>query len=182
LEEQMMKRIVSVAVVLLVLAGQMAHAQQGIGKTYGSREPQTCDAKKAPSTGAPSGDEAKYYVTCHAEHISSGDLFLVSDVKVEVSKGRPFNARTDSMAGIDPVQPVFDIRGSFTGYLCEPLGKMIGAKMYGPAAGKNCRAHDEPNATGICYKDTFGDWHCQMSDVAAAADYRSARQGVPPPK
>jgi hypothetical protein len=176
------KKVLFLGAILFAAGSPLVHAQQGVGKQYGSRDPQTCSMKKAPAAGAPTADQAKTYVTCYAEHISFGNLFLVSDVMVQVGKGRPFNKTTDSMAGIDPAQPVFDIRGSFTGYQCEPLGKMVGTTMYGPAAGKNCTAHDEPKAEGICYKDTFGDWHCLMSDATAVADFRSARHGVAPPK
>ena len=35
--------------------------------------------------------------------------------------------------------------------------------------GKNCNAYDQPKATGMCYKTTFGDWRCTMIDINSYA-------------
>jgi hypothetical protein len=29
----------------------------------------------------------------------------------------------------------------------------------------NCNSVEQPNATGSCWKNTFGDWHCLMDDA-----------------
>jgi hypothetical protein len=44
--------------------------------------------------------------------------------------------------------------------------------------GKNCAAYAEPKAVGRCYKNTFGDWICGMSDISGS----TSQHGVPPPQ
>jgi hypothetical protein len=104
-------------------------------------------------------------------------MVLVTNVRVEVAPARGFNPKTDAAhPGIDPKQPVFDIRGSFTHYDCRQP-----ASADNPfARTHNCSTFDEPAAQGICFKNTFGDWHCMMRDLRA--DILHARQYVLPPE
>ena len=67
-------------------------------------------------------------------------------------------------ADMDMREGVWDIRGSYTQYLCAELSRQptVFAKTH------NCNVTDMPTATGYCYKNTFGDWHCGLLDVAHA--------------
>lgn len=115
---------------------------------------------------------------CDSESDSGHRLYLVSDIKnIEVAKGRPFNIVTDSFPDVDPSETVYNIRGSFTFYACNKLGDINGEP------GKNCTAEDEPQADGMCYKSTFGDWHCHLSDTRSPSTaVTNWRRYVPPRK
>jgi hypothetical protein len=151
-------------------------AQGGLGKKFGARDPRTCASKKEPASGAPTAAQLKAYFICDSEMMTRsgmvGDLlYLVTDVVVEVGKGRPFNQATDSNTSIDPSQPVYPIRGSYVGWQCGVVGQP------NSAAGKNCARNDASKVAGVCYKDTFGDWHCGMCCALGS----NQRAGYPPP-
>jgi len=145
----------------------------GIGAKYGTRDPRTCASSVAPPHGPPSAEQARQYVICELEH---GDglrpAFLVTNVKVQVtSVPHPPNQLTLelSAARIDPREPIWDIRGSFTGYQCFALSSLTAGNDF--ARTHNCWVLDQPKATGYCYKDTFGDWHCGM--IGSALDWKA---------
>jgi hypothetical protein len=89
----------------------------------------------------------------------NSNLYLDSEVRIEVaSSARPFNIVTDgSPNDIDPKQQVYNIRGSFAQYQCSTPNAGGGGTY---PIGKNCTRRDFPKFVGMCYKDTFGDWHC----------------------
>ena len=132
------------------------------GTLYGTREPVTCAERTAPAHGAPSAEQAKQYVICDSEHVFGSSLFLVANVKVQVApvSHPPNGIVIMNAAGINPGQPVWDIRGSLTQYQCSRTG----ATDNDFARTHNCNIINQPAATGYCYKNTFGDWHCVMSD------------------
>jgi hypothetical protein len=136
-----------------------------IGARYGTRDPRTCASRVAPAHGPPSAEQAKQYVICELEQ---GDgrrpLTLVTNVKVQVaSVSHPPNLLVQELAAarIDPREPIWDIRGSFTGYRCDALSTLVAANDF--ARTHNCWVRDQPAATGYCFKDTFGDWHCGLT-------------------
>ena len=151
-----------VALPLMILALAVhALAATGDGKKFGARDPRACPSLKEPTGGAPSAAQVKLIVSCQAESLQRsgavGDLlYLVTDVSVEIGKGHAFNPLTDSYNAIDPSQTVYPIRGSYTAWQCGVSGS-IGAPV-----GKNCARNDAVPMTGNCYKDTFGDWHCNL--------------------
>jgi len=151
---------------------------RGSGSRYGTREPKTCVSRKEPSGSALSPAQARQYFTCDAEVEGVTGLVLVTNVRIEVAPGRGFNYNTDSgHTGIDPKQIVYDIRGSFTHYDCRqsPAGESAFARTH------NCSAFDEPAAQGLCFKNTFGDWHCSMHDnVEVSQLVDSDKRGEPP--
>jgi len=136
----------------------------GVGTKYGTRDPRPCGPRTAPAHGAPSAEQARQYVICELEQ---GDgqrpLSLVTNVKVQVaSVSHPPNqlVREITAARIDPREPIWDIRGSFTNYRCFALSTLVAGNDY--ARTHNCWVVEQPTATGYCYKDTFGDWHCGL--------------------
>jgi hypothetical protein len=155
----------TMSALLVVLSCTGAWAQSHPGAPYGARDPAVCGSRKAPAKGAPTIDQAKAYFFCDSELAvpgtfggNGGHLYLVSDVKLDVaSSSRPFNILTDSTSAIDPAQPVYNIRGSYAKYQCMTPGSGGGGTY---PFGKNCNRYDIPKATGMCYKDTFADWHC----------------------
>ncbi len=130
----------------------------GIGAQYGTRDPATCTNRKTvPASAA----VAMTYVKCDTEGVFAGRLYLTTDLKVQVGSSRPFNFNQDSMAtGIDARQPVYDIRGSYTQYQCDLLSE----RQTDFAKTHNCMKYPAAaGGYGRCFKDTFGDWHCQMT-------------------
>ena len=170
-----MKRFPCV-VLVATLAAATVLAESGDGKRFGARDPRTCSSKKDPVHGAPTAAQVKQNFICENEKLtrsgSAGDLlYLVSDVNVEIGKGRPFNPLTDSFQNIDPSQMVYPIRGGYVSWQCAVVGTINGA------AGKNCSRNDAPQVAGSCYKDAFGDWHCNMCCTMGS----SAKMGYAPP-
>jgi hypothetical protein len=147
-------------------AAALARQPKGntVGAKYGTRDPRTCGDRTAPAHGAPSAEQARQYVICELEQ---GDgqrpLSLVTNLKVQVaSVSHPPNqlVKEISAARMDPREPIWDIRGSFTIYRCYALASLIAQNDF--ARTHNCWVSEQPKATGYCYKDTFGDWHCGL--------------------
>ena len=152
-------------------AAALARQPKGntVGAKYGTREPRACGSRTAPAHGAPSAEQARQYVICELER-GDGErpLLLVTNVKVQVaSVSHPPNmiTREITAARIDPREPIWDIRGSFTSYQCTALASLIAQNDF--ARTHNCWVAEQPSATGYCYKDTFADWHCGMIGGAA---------------
>jgi hypothetical protein len=150
-----------------------------VGAPYGSAGPRTCPARKEPADGAPSLEQAAAYATCHLERESSQMLYLVDKLVVtDVGKPRVYNPLERVMSQIDVERPVYDIRGRYDSYQCRMIATSTLVDM-GPTyqKGANCNLYDAANATGSCYVDTFGDWHCILVDAYA----RKVRDDAPAP-
>jgi hypothetical protein len=148
-------------------------AEAGDGAKFNARDPRGCVSTKASGKGPPSVKIVTDALFCTHESASSSTLYLIEDVKVDVStKGRPHNRNTDIMSEIDIDVPVYPIRGSYVKYQCSPVSD------YMKNAGKNCNIYRQPQASGSCYKTTFGDWKCSMIDLRN----NTQEPGVPPPK
>ena len=93
---------------------------------------------------------------------------------VLVPKGTYYVPRADQ----DPAAKDYAIRGSLDRYLCSKQNKgvMIGNELQFNNIGKNCTVWHETNATGDCYRTTFGDWKCYMHGEGPQVADR------PPPK
>jgi hypothetical protein len=113
------------------------------------------------------------YAVCEIE---KDEGYFAENVKLEVSKPHLISAAGVVSPDTDLTQPVYDIRGTFDAYSCAPMGDVL----YQP--GKNCKHYFAANATGLCYKNTFGDWHCVISDPAAAGSASWAKNRSGPPK
>ncbi len=156
----------------MVLSGTGAWAQSHPGARYGARDPAVCASTKDPSKGALSAAQAQTYFLCGVTGEKEGNdvLYLISGLKIQVApSSRPFNSWTDSVPDIDPNQPVYSIRGSYTAYTCYIPGQ---GGAFGFPMGKNCTRADAGGnapftAAGFCYKDSFGDWHCRMQPKEA---------------
>lgn len=140
-----------------------------VGAPYGSAGPRSCPDRKAPADGAPSAAQAAAYAACELEGESSQMLYLVDKLVVtDVGKPRTYNPLESVMSQIDVDRPVYAIRGSYDGYQCRLIATSTLVDM-GPKyqKGANCNLYRNVDATGDCYVDTFGDWHCRMVDSNA---------------
>lgn len=162
----------------IALLASGAHAQtQSLGAKYGTREPAKCAVMTKPAKGAPSNAQALEYLKCTMERESGSNLFLLQDLTVQVApKGRRYNPRAP-ISNIDTDYPVYDIRGSFVRYQCDPV-YLGGGSLAN--AGKNCTSYDQPKAEGVCWKTTFGDWGCNMNDLNHSGSQHQKRNVAPP--
>ncbi len=156
------------------ITATLAAAQQGIGADYGARDPHPCPQVQATATRPPDVATATAMVTCKAEHVYSGTLYLVSDVRVQVGGGTPFRELPGihRPGGADPNAMVYAIRGSYSQYSCSS----IKSGFY--KAGENCRRYDYPRAEGTCFRDNFGEWSCHLLGDAQP-QYGTDKQPAP---
>jgi len=139
----------------------------GIGARFGTRDPVTCPSTREPESGPISVEQATLYFMCSREGTRSGPLDLVENLTLQVGKGRP--ASYMDASDVDHDSLVYPIRGSFRIYTCYRPNP----RNYG----RNCQTSDEPQATGTCYRTSYGDWRCSMVD----AGIHNFRDYVPPP-
>jgi len=168
----------SIAIIAFALfCGSLAYGQAGIGATYGSREPVTCQSKKEPARGAPSPQQAAMYWRCEKEGTRSGsdiNLYLYENVKLDVGKGRPFQASDQFSNDVDPSQLIYPVRGTMDMYQCADPKRSTP-----PSPGHNCSFTAGNPLTGACYKTAFGDWRC---DLGYDYDWHKTVRNVPGPR
>ncbi len=129
-----------------------------------------------PRTGPLSPEQAHAYAICGQEKDYRGgseNLFLIGQVQVQVSKGRPYEHIRDSFQQIDPSKPVYDIRGTSVRYSC--------ALPNSYPDDRRCRRTVDAHDKGICYQTTFNEWKCTWVDVDAPVS-TDTRLLVPPPR
>jgi hypothetical protein len=178
-------RTFSFAAFILIYA-HTCLAQPGSGARFGARDPHTCGSRKEPARGAPTAAQLTQYFICDNEFFQPASatgplLYLIDNAKVEVGKGRPFSIVTDAYTDVDPSQTVYPIRGSYTQYQCS-VPQPPSAPFNAPKAGKNCFKYEAPAATGICYKSTFGEWHCKMCCTGSSSGKGGVELFPPPTK
>jgi len=98
-------------------------------------------------------------------------------LEIEVGKGTPFKELPfqNRPGTADPEGLVYQTRGSFKLYRCEP--QITTARDVN--VGKNCLTYDRQKATGSCFRDNFGEWQCQF-DSWDPSENKTSEQ--PPPK
>lgn len=179
-----MKQFFAIAVCVLALVGWDRNAaaasqtpnvlvvQKGEGAPFGTRDPRACSSKVAPKSGPISARMAAEYVICQNEKVTGdgSDIWLVKNIKVQVGGSVPYGSNGISISDIASNGTLYLIRGSFDDYLC---GRPLNAN----GSGNNCTLWQETHAKGNCYRNTFGDWTCNMTDLNA----RKLR-GQPPPR
>ncbi len=145
------------------------------GNAYGSRDPKTCSSTRI--SGAQSSDQARQLFICSTEVDTGSTLYLVDSVNIQVASKSRMYQPGDSYNDVDQSVPVYPIRGSFNWYSCRTQFNIDASHSN---VGKNCSVLSQPQAMGICYKTTFGDWKCKMRDPSNHWDV--AKTGVAPPQ
>lgn len=144
--------------------------QAGAGAPYGARDPYACSSKTSPTSGAISAQMARQYFICGWEKVDgNGNLDLTGNVQLQVGRGVvPRGTFAVPRSDQDPKAKVYAIRGSYDWYMCakQDKGQQIKGlwSSFSDAGniGKNCVLWHVTNATGDCYRTTFGDWKCSM--------------------
>jgi hypothetical protein len=165
--------LVAIATVCTLASTGSSLAQSRLAKKYGTRDPRVC-AKAASTSKTISAAEAAASVSCNGEYeLGNQSLFLLEDVKVTfIGKGQRPNPNAVSYPTLPDLSSLaYPIQGSFKKYQC-------GEPDLSPP-GKSCRLYVHANAKGECYKDTFQQWHCGMSDQSVG---RQDYEDVAPPK
>jgi hypothetical protein len=158
--------VVGAAVAGLVLAGG-AQTAPGNGAAFGTRNTRDCGTNK----DAPSSAELQQVFICEYEFYtpagtSGAKINLVSNVAMQFSKGRPYNANTDAYSSIDVTQPVHGVRGNYIGWTCfVPTSPAYGNA---PQPAKNCWKYLGTGVKGIAFRDTFGSWHVKVCCTVGA--------------
>lgn len=124
-----------------------------INPAFGARMPRKCN----PVTHVPSEAEAAALAQCATE--SGGEsgafrpmIYLWQNVHVQMGTSRPYAYNADSHnSTIDTTAKVYPIRVTADHFACT--GK------------PTCMTSHADAAEGICFKTTFGDWHCNFSQV-----------------
>lgn len=162
--------ILTIVALITFGASNSIFAQNGIGKKYNSRDPRPCS--KTPSPNAkPTIAEAVASVICNGEHEAGIEtLYLYEDVVVtQIAKGTPYKGDIANATDIDLDFLVYPIRGSFKKYQCTlstPTNEPV----------KSCNLYENTDAEGRCFKNTFGQWRCSMSDSTV----RDSTKAFPP--
>jgi len=150
--------VLSTALLSCVASSLPAWAGTGSGAEYGARDPAPCQSLK--QAGPPNPTQAAALVRCRIETERSNELWLMKDVRVEIGGGRPYNRSIDtSITEADVNVPVYPIRGSFIWSICNTRSSVV---VFGKSPDRNCRETDVPQATGACWRTTFGDWSCTL--------------------
>lgn len=151
--------ILTFVTLIIIGASNSILAQSEIGKKYNARDPRPCS--ETPSkTKAPTIAEAVASVICNSEHEAGIEtLFLVDEVKVtQIGKGTPYKRGAyANISDIDLDYLIYPIRGSYKKYQCTLSD--------GKTPEKSCLLSNETKAEGNCYKNTFGQWKCGLSDL-----------------
>lgn len=147
-----------------------------VGAPFGSAGPRKCPDAKQPLDGPPSKAQAATYVACETEGQTSDMLYLVGDVQIsEIGASRRYAPVTDiNMPEIDSRRPIYPILGSFTRYQCRYLAGQGGSSP----RGANCVAYPQPEASGSCYVNAFGNWRCSLLDTRSQIE---PKRDVAPP-
>jgi len=132
---------------------------------YQARNPRRCKALNAP----PKPEQLVAAVQCEMEVDRPTGLFLMQEVQVQMGEQRGYDVQIDgNLEEIDASAPVFPLAGSLKQFWCSPVG-------VGYPAGANCTVSPMPQATGKCWKTTFGDWKCNL--VGPAPNQRTGFPG-----
>lgn len=158
---KIMEILFAAAAALLMPAAANA---QSLAEKYQAPEPRTCPSKVDPTDGVISAEQAAQYFTCDQEYERDGNtLYLLSNVSVQIGKGTPYGelAEGDRPSDGDSDGMVYPIRGSLKVYHCSVPSSST-------PVSQQCYLTDEPHAKGSCYRTTFGDWHCFMTDLTGS--------------
>jgi hypothetical protein len=149
------------------VTAQTGGAKSGNGAAFGTRNTRDCSL----NTASPTGAQLQQAFICETEVYtppgsSRASLYLVSDVALQFSKGRPYNANTDAFQAIDVTQPVYDARGNYVAWNC--FIPQAATQGNAPVAGKNCWKYLGTGVHGIAFRDTFGTWHVNLCCTVSA--------------
>jgi hypothetical protein len=147
--------------------------------TYGTtRTNRTCPSRVNPQRGGISLEQARTYFICRYERFNgllgkgNSSYSFVDDLKMQMAAARP-PTRADLGLGyqedINLNQPVYPIKVSYRGTFCDARNpESLREDRKGA-----CLVTDEIKGVGICFRSTFGEWHCKTRPTGSTANYRA---------
>lgn len=165
-----------IAAIFLLAVFSSTFAQTGNGAKYGSRELTICADTKVPAKGAITAELAAKYARCTYEKADGNSIGLLEDLKIQVGGAVPFSRKTYPYASdVEPTTLVYPLRGSYKNYLCDAVSDASENR------GANCTVFANTKAEGVCWKTTFGDWWCAITNGGGANDSGLTEYKMPPP-
>jgi hypothetical protein len=132
-----------------------------------TRTNRTCPSRVNPQRGGLSLEQARAYFICRYETFTGplgrdGSSYdFVDDLKMQMAAARP-PTRADLGLGyeedINLNQPVYPIKVSYRHTDCPARNP----GNYGADKEGMCLVRDRVTGVGICFRSTFGEWHCKM--------------------
>ena len=143
-----------------------------------TRTNRTCPSRVSPQRGGISLEQARTYFICRYETFTgplgkngSGYNF-VDDLKMQMAAARP-PTRADLGLGyeedINLNQPVYPIKVSYRGTDCSAYRP----GEFGESGKGNCLVRDRVTGVGICFRSTFGEWHCKTRPMGSTPTRRA---------
>jgi hypothetical protein len=146
----------------------------------------TCPSRVNPQRGGLSLQQARAYFICRYETFTgplgrNGSSYnFVDDLKMQMAAARP-PTRADLGLGyeedINLNQPVYPIKVSYRETYCAARNP----GDYGAAQEGMCNVRDRVTGVGICFRSTFGEWHCKMRPTGST-EMRWAKPGWAEPR
>jgi hypothetical protein len=124
---------------------------------WGARMPRVCERVTSP----PNAAQAAALIQCHMDHATRENLFLMQNVKVQMSGTHPVGAMDGIEDNIDNSSKVYDLHGSHDYYNCAPINESV---MHN--TGKNCFVTHAASTNGECWKVHDGSFRCELQILA----------------
>jgi hypothetical protein len=148
--------------------------------TYGTtRTNRTCASRVNPKKGAISLEQAKKYFICRYETFTrplgkAGSFYtFVDDLNMQMAAARPADGADRGLGyeeDIDLKQLVYPIKVSYLSTFCP--ARNIGEA--GEAGKGKCLVRDV-KGIGICFRNTFSEWHCKTRGKSTPAVWAMPR-------
>lgn len=120
---------------------------------WGARMPRVCAAVTSP----PNAAQATALIQCYMDHATRENLFLMQNVKIQMTDSRPgiqVNLHADNF---DVSANVYFLHGSNDYYNCAPINEAV---MHN--TGRNCFVTHGAGTDGECWRVHDGTYHCEL--------------------
>jgi len=139
---------------------------------WGARVPRVCGRVTSP----PNAAQATALIQCHMDHATRENLFLMQNVKVQMSGTHPVGPMDGVEDNIDNRSKVYDLHGSHDYYNCAPINESV---MHN--TGKNCYVTHSASTGGECWMVHDGSYHCELQVLAGPVGRANTVQNQPGP-
>lgn len=164
-----MKQMAALGIGLISLFG-LAAPVAGHAATFGTMQrPRPCPESRAlPVKGPPTIAQAKTYFYCTVEAdlepVAGRGLRMLADRldikiaprarKASVMDLFEYRQGPNGTVALDQRLPVYDIKATYVETTCHEIPQF--------ETGRSCTSVLFPPGAGLCFRDTFGDWHCRL--------------------
>jgi hypothetical protein len=139
---------------------------------WGARMARSC----ARVTSPPNAAQAAALIQCHMDHATHESVFLIQNIKIQMSGTHPVGAMDGVEDNIDTSSKVFELHGSHDDYNCAPIDESV---MHNK--GKNCYVTHAASTDGACWKVHDGSYHCELQILAGPQERANTVANQPGP-